>query len=276
MWITKASITATLITAGLGGIWGTRAVKPHHLSPPAAVLRPATASVMDPQAQAVITQAASATAALHSLKADYTYTVSASGGQARPETVRGRGTLVLQRPNLARVENGNVTVSDGSHRWFWAAAVNKYEETAVSQDGRDFDTNADVVPVVSFFFDPSLNGLHAYENKKDYDFRTSQPVSGPFPAKARFLGSENWRGLTCQVIEAVREVPYHNTLKVYLGPDHLIHRTVAERLIDFGTRKGQTETDELALTGLKTDAALPPSTFTFVPPPGSGPFPPKP
>lgn len=252
MWIKKAITTALVGGAVGGGISGASHGQP---------------------APTAFTEAATATSALRSLTADYDYTVTITGrpaGMGQQAAARGQGKLSLQRPNLARVENGNLSVSDGSHSWFWAAGPNQYEEKPIAPDGRDLDTNVDPVPLISFFFDPSLNGLHAFENGREYDSRTGHFVTGPFPAKARLLGEEDWRGLHCQVVEVSRETPYHNTLKVYLGPDHLVHRIVSRR-----ADGNAVETRDLAVTRLSPNAALPASTFTFTPPPGSTPFPPK-
>ncbi|MDQ2687533.1 MAG: sigma-70 family RNA polymerase sigma factor, partial [Armatimonadota bacterium] len=220
MWITKASIMAALVAASLGGIWGARTVKPHTSSPPT-VLQPATASVMDPQAQAVITQATSATATLNTLRADVTAIVTSHGKRSVQ-----KGTLAFERSNRMHVTfagpDGSTAVSDGTYCWNFYPSIRKVYKFEASPDGRELNTDDETLPFVSFFFDPSLTGLHV---EPDND----QPI-------VSYANEETWQGVRCQVVKLTFQKLMRHTLHAYFGPDHLLRRCVWTTYFGSSTR----------------------------------------
>lgn len=242
----KATVFSTVVGIVLGGaIWGTRTVKPHHASLPPAVLRPASpTTAIDPQAQAVITQAATATTALHSLKADITVS-STLGGKSKVL----QGTLAVKRPNFMRVllSSGYTSIADGTYRWdFFRDERKLYKFEAF--DGRSIDADNISGPLASFFFNPSLSALHV---EPDAD----QPA-------VRYAGDETWHGIRCQVVELKFQKMLPHTLWAYFGPDHLLRRCVWRTRLDSGT----TGTNEVYLSNVATNISLSPALFTFAPP----------
>ena len=247
MWITRASITAALVGVALGGgIWGARVFKPLQAPPVPLAVRPRTALTIDAPAQEALTQAATATAALGTLKADVTAIVAGRGAQ--------KGTLAFKRPNLMRIvfpgPAGSTSVSDGTYSWSLFTGTKKLYKFEAAPDGHDLSADDETTPFIGFFFDPSLAGLHV---EPDTD-----------PPAVRYAGEETWQGLRCQVIELSFQKLMRHTLRAYFGPDHLLRRCVWTTHFGDGT----TRTDDVFLSNVVVNAPLSPALFTFTPPAG--------
>ena len=227
-------------------------------------LPPNRTVVMDVQSYRVISQANAATASLRSLRA-HIHSTTTYPDPKDDDTMEG--TLVLQRPNLARVDDPDAPftfVSNGKESRLAGHDGGKaYSFTLpVNWNGDNMTADDESQPFVQYFFRPDFHRLGAYpvEGLKTggfpADFR-----SYPLPVVGRYLGVQTWQGGQYQVVEFTRNnVPqlysFKNITTVYVGTDHLVHRIVGKGYFTSGVR-----TDDISLTDLQSNKPLPHAAF---------------
>lgn len=259
MWITKAVITAGLLGVGTtGGVVGI--LHGGHPRPPLlAQNTPNTQVAASPEAspptpQAIIAQAAAATSALKSLRADLNWTLQAGPGIAR--VAEG---FTLQRPNFARLDpdsrdrHQTRTLADGTFLWRYQSDTVRFSKNREAADGRDIgDKERNVDAFVRFFFDPSLTGL-----------RVEPSVGEP---ALRYVGVQTWRGNPYQVVEIKQQAQQfqqtENTTLAFFGQDHLLHRILITTVFSDSTESYI----EASLSNVRTNDILPAGTFVLIPP----------
>lgn len=217
------------------------------LPPSAAAPQAATAvtAPIDPQAQAVLTQAAAATAALHSFQADMTWTTHQPG-----KTASAHVQLWASRPNLARVMVGSQMsmVADRDDIWN-SIGPHKDSKWLNSPHGHAIGSFSSS-PFLNYFFGPSLAGLTAFAD-------SGTPT-------VHYVGERVWQGTHYQVISLQRQKLFPHTILAYFGPDHLLHRVIVTMPF-----KGLTQVQEMTLMHLTLNPTLPPALFRFTPSPAT-------
>ncbi len=209
-------------------------------------VQPAVRSAVDRSGVAVLTQAAQATAALHSLSAD----------------VEGGGQLMFQRPDKFRFDlpggNSQTGISNGTDFWFYMHWNKEYQK----ETNPDLKVDTLGLPVFStFFFNPGLQGLVLFS------------IKPPADTSVRLLGTRQWHGGIYTAIEIIypapppgQNDPISGTLTAYFGADHLLHGYSAKMLY-----RGKTSVQESALKNLRINPDLAAEAFLFTPPAGSRP-----
>ncbi len=198
--------------------------------------------------QEIISQAATATARLHSLQGSLTLTMS-----SQEKSITVTGLVAVQRPNLAHIDfhsasnGGSRMIADGNFQWAFSDGSQKYYKELDAPDGRDMDQDTSDV-FANFFFNPSLAGLIVEPDADD-------------PA-VRSLGEQTWHGGRYQVIELKRKALIKHTILAFFGPDHLLHRVLVTTFF----RNGMVHTEEAFLSNIKTNTPLDKRLFTFTVP----------
>ena len=258
MWITKAVLTGLIGVGTTGSVVGVLHVG-HPRPPMVAQNTPVQTPSASPETtasspQAIIAQAAAATGALKSLRADLSWTLSAGGATAKVGE-----SFTLQRPNLARLDpdprdpHQIRTLADGVSIWRYRPDSRLFSRNRVAPDGRDIgEKTRNVDAFVRFFFDPSLSGL-----------RVEPSVGDP---ALRYAGVQTWRGNPYQVVEIKQKAQQfqkvENTTLAFFGEDHLLHRILITTRFSDGTESYI----EGFLSNVRTDDSLPAGTFALVPP----------
>ncbi len=248
---TALGVGLTLLGGIPAAIWAQN--RSSHFS--SARLLPVASSGVDPDAAAVLQQAAQATRALHSLSAD---------AEARPLNSTGPWSLYahlkFKRPAqvLSESPGDQTSVVNGKDFWFYLQWKKEYQREA------DLDLNKDIigVPVFSaFFFNPGRQGLILYG------------LTAPTGSQTHLLGTVQWQGETDTAIQITRPVaevtdknPMTGTFTAYFGADHLLHGWAYDVVY-----RGKKQGEECVLRNLRIDPEIPDSAFMFVPPPGSKP-----
>lgn len=198
--------------------------------------------------QEIISQAATATARLHSLQGSLTWTLS-----SQEKSITVTGLVAVQRPNLAHIDFHSASdgvsrmIADGNFQWTFSDGSQKYYKELEAPDGRDVGTGTSDV-FADFFFNPSLAGLIVEPDPDD-------------PA-VRSLGEQTWHGGRYQVIELKRKAAIKHTILAFFGPDHLLHRVVVTTFFN----NGMIHTEEAFLSNMKTNIPLDKRLFTFTVP----------
>lgn len=253
MWMTKAIIAAGLIGTGAGGVAGIRHLPLRQAAAPASgtSIRPPLAASSEAATispQEIISQAAAATARLHSLQGSLTLTLS-----SQEKSITVTGLVAVQRPNLAHIDfhsasdGGSRMIADGKFQWAFSDGSQKYYKELEAPDGRDMDQDTSDV-FANFFFNSSLAGLSV---EPDSDAPT-----------VRSLGEQTWHGGRYQVVELKRKALIRHTILAFFGPDHLLHRVVVTTFFN----NGMIHTEEAFLLNIKTDAPIDKALFTFTVP----------
>jgi outer membrane lipoprotein-sorting protein len=198
-------------------------------------------------ASELLEQTREATAELHTLRADV-------------EGVFGSedftGNVVLQRPNLARVEIKGGTdfgeyriFSDGQNYVVYFPADNRYVRSRSDPEGRQIQ--AFVAAQVEYFFQPHSIGVL------------------PAGASAHYIGRETIGSSIYEVVEIEVSSPRKNITRYFISPnDNLIHQvvTVMERA------DGTTATTWVTLKNVRLNEPVDETTFQWIPPPTAGPL----
>ena len=194
----------------------------------------------DERAQALLAQARAAMARARSLQADFETTFEG----AQPVS----GSLLLKRPNLARVEghgpSGQLVVSDGATVYTYSPRQNQYRKGEPGRKGEQILVG-DVVAVVGSFFQPDRIGVAA----------------GAEPA---YAGKETVGGVECDVVQLALDA--HTIRRYAISPaDHLIRRAAQKMEIAQG---GATVRYEITTTlkNLRVDAPIDVARFRWTPP----------
>lgn len=253
MWMTKAIIVAGLIGTGAGGVAGIRHLPLRQAAAPASgtSIRPplaasSEAATMSPQE--IISQAAAATARLHSLQGNLTWTLS-----SQEKSITVTGLVAVQRPNLAHTDfhsasdGGSRMIADGNFQWTFSDGSQKYYKELEAPDGQDIGNDTSDI-FASFFFNSSLAGLRVEPDSDE-------------PA-VRSLGEQTWHGSRYQVIELKRKALIKHTILAFFGPDHLLRRVLVTTFFKDGT----IHTEEAFLSNIKTNIPIDKSLLTFTVP----------
>jgi outer membrane lipoprotein-sorting protein len=214
----------------------------------------------DARADALLQQLAAATRATPSLSAELVLRDQAPDG-----TRTWVGPIDLQHPNKARVHltytvspsAGSWTwsfLSDGKMMWSWESstdprhlrASDKVRTWPADPRGTDIDPMAGAIPI-PFFFTQSLEGFF--------------PKTPP-PTRC-YLGQQTIEGASYDVVELTGGQVNPLTLRLYIGPDRLLHRSQMIQMLDDGQH-----TYEAALNNMETGKSLAPETFRFSLPEG--------
>jgi outer membrane lipoprotein-sorting protein len=170
----------------------------------AALALPARA---DEKADALLKQARDAMSRLQTLQADLE--VSITGSNA------AKGTLVLKRPNLARIELKAplemLIASDGKDLYLYQASQDQYQKTAVDARGANIAFPY-AMELIQGFFVPQALG------------------KAPTGATVTHAGKETVAGDEYEVVEVAVTQPVPTTVRYFISPkDHLLNR-VSRRL----------------------------------------------
>jgi peroxiredoxin/outer membrane lipoprotein-sorting protein len=183
-----------------------------------------------------------------SLQADFTIQTK-QGGRA----VTTRGSLKLQKPNLARMtvfggpDGDEVTyASDGKKFFTYIRADNEFKSEAADPSGGNVGRKA-CLEATTFFYPDTLNQL------------SSQGTG------VKITGNATIGGVVCKELKVTGGAP-GSSLKLFIGPDHLLYGISRS----FGSEEGTSAMDS-RLTNLKT-SALPTAAFAWTLPKGAKPF----
>jgi len=196
---------------------------------------------------ALLKRAREATAELQTLRAE----LEGSFG-SDPFT----GTVVLKRPNLARVDikgDGGLgeflVVSNGKSRFVYFPADNQYTRLDPGPEGRNI--RAFVAEQVEHFFRPDVIGV--------------TPAGG----SSSYMGREIVDGSEYEVVAIETPTPQKRTTRYFISPqDNLIHRVV--NTTEQGD--GKTGTVWSTLRNVQTNAPLDEAAFQWAPPSTAGPL----
>lgn len=205
---------------------------------------------VDEKAEVLLKEVNAATAAAHTLSADFTI-VWRFRGERRTE-----GTVKLMKPNFARIEFSEPgalsTFSDGNTVWEISRELNQasYRKRMASPQGSNIEW-LPMLPVNAFF---------------DASFFSRDEFGGATPT---FAGRETVDGVPYSVIQAVVDKPATMTIKLYIGADSLVHRVTTEAPVDDEFFK-----TEAVFKNIKTGAVMPATDFAFELPAGANLLPP--
>jgi outer membrane lipoprotein-sorting protein len=232
------ALGATAVTALLGFLW---APQSPGLSGGRAVVRPIDRS------GALLQQAREATAGLQTLQADL------EGSMGRD---RFTGTVLLKRPNLARVEitgKGGIgeywVVSDGRNLFTYFPADDRYAQSNPGPEGRNI--HAFLAEQIDGFFQPDTLGV--------------TPAGG----RSSYLGKETADSMKYEVIAVASPAPRNGTTRYFISTkDHLVHWV----MITTKRESGKTGTSWAKLKNIRTNVPVGESAFRWTPPPTAGPL----
>jgi putative peptide zinc metalloprotease protein len=232
------ALGATAVTALLGFLW---APQSPGLSGGRAVVRPIDRS------GALLQQAREATAGLQTLQADL------EGSMGRD---RFTGTVLLKRPNLARVEitgKGGIgeywVVSDGRNLFTYFPADDRYAQSNPGPEGRHI--HAFLAEQIDGFFQPDTVGV--------------TPAGG----RSSYLGQETADRMKYEVIVVASPAPRNSTTRYFISTkDHLVHRV----MITTKRENGKTGTSWANLKNIRTNVPVGESAFRWTPPSTAGPL----
>jgi outer membrane lipoprotein-sorting protein len=232
------ALGAAAVTAFLGFLW---APQSRGLTGSRAVLR-ATDKM-----GALLQQTREATSRVQTLQADLE-------GSVGPD--RFTGTVVLKRPNLARIDMkgkggfGEFRVaSDGTNLVTYFPGNNRYARSNPGPEGRNI--HAFVAEQIDDFFQPDRIGV--------------TPAGG----RSSYLGKGSADGTEYEVVAVVSRTPVNSTTRYFISPkDHLIHRVV----ITTKRGSGKTGTSWANLKNIRTNVPIAEAAFRWTPPPTAGPL----
>jgi len=208
-----------------------------------ALLAGTAAARADEKADTLLKEVITATKAVTTLTADFTYSLETQGRKMAME-----GTAKVKRPNLARIDStgsmAQTIASDGKTIWTLRKDENQYIKTNADPEGKI--VAGAVMPhfPLSFFFNPTADL-----------FGTGSAM------KIQGVSNEKVADRTFQVIEGSIEKPVTASIKLYVGPDKLLHRVALTYKQD-----SETVTIDAALQNVKTGVALAASQFAYKPP----------
>lgn len=198
------------------------------------------------KAAALIEQSRKATAALQGLRADLE-------GSMGPD--RFTGSLLLKRPNLARVdvkgEEGlgeHLTVSDGKNLYMYFPEENGYVRLDPGDDGRNIDSY--VAEQVEYFFRPDLISKSAAEG--DVTYVGQQTIDNTAYDLVSVRGTRGGRKVT---------------RIYYISPaDHLVHQV----MISTERKDGETGASWATIRNIRADLPIDEAAFRWSPPASAG------
>jgi outer membrane lipoprotein-sorting protein len=232
------ALGAAALTGLVGFLW---APQLRGLTGSGAVLRPTVRTGVPLQ------QTREATARVQTLQADLE-------GSMGPD--RFTGTVVLKRPNLARVEikgKGGLgqflVVSDGRNLFTYFPADNRYAQSNPGPEGRNI--HAFLAEQIDDFFQPDRIGM--------------PPAGG----RSTYLGKGSADGTEYEVVAVVSHTPVSSTTRYFISPiDHLVHRVMITTKLE----SGKTETSWASLKNIRTNVPVGETVFRWTPPPTAGPL----
>ncbi len=257
MTLSKLKFSAALGVglALLGGIPSLIWAQNHPAGTSSTPQPPVFSAGVNPDAAAVLQQAAQATRALHSLSADAEVR---SLNPAGPWSLYAH--LKFKRPAqlLSESPGDQTSIVNGKDFWFYLQWKKQYQREA------DLDLRKDRIgpPVFStFFFNPGRQGLLLYG------------LISPAGSQTYLLGTVQWQGeadtavqITRLAAQVTEENPIAGTFTAYFGADHLLHGYAYDAVY-----RGKRQEEECVLKNLRINPEIPDSAFIFVPPPGSQP-----
>src|SRR5262249_43193352 len=166
------------------------------------------------------------------------------------------GNVVLQRPNLARVEIkggadfGEYRIfSDGQNYIVYFPADNRYVRSRPDPEGHHIQ--AFVAEQVEYFFQPHRIGML------------------PAGASAHYLGRETIDSSVYEVVEIQVSSPRKRITRYFISPnDSVIHQvvTITERT------DGTAATTWVTLKNVRLNEPVDETIFQWIPPPNAGPL----
>jgi outer membrane lipoprotein-sorting protein len=188
-----------------------------------------------------LTQVREATARIETLQAGLEGT--AGGGSFS-------GTLLLKRPNLARIQitgqqgiKDFLIASNGRDLWTYFPDQNKFVQSIPGPEGRNIQ--AYLADQVVLFFRPDMIGVAGKGGSSTY------------------AGSEKVDGISFDVIEVVTPGPPKTTVRYFVSPtDHIIQRVV----IKTEQKDGATSVRWASLKNVQVKPSVDESAFQWAPP----------
>jgi outer membrane lipoprotein-sorting protein len=169
---------------------------------------------------------------------------------------RFSGTVLLRRPNLARVEiKGDeelgefLVIANGKEIFVYFPGANGYTRARAEPNGRNIHT---------FIAEPV-----------DYFFRPDEIGTSPEGGRSRYAGTESIDGVQYEVIEVVGSSPRNERTRYFISPqDHLVH----ERVTTARRKDGSTTKSRIRLRNVRSNTSIDGSMFGWAPPPTAEPL----
>jgi RNA polymerase sigma factor (sigma-70 family) len=203
---------------------------------------------------ALLNKAQAAADADKTITADFSYVVTDPIGGSRKDI----GTIKLMKPNYAAISynTGLPTAaeihSDGKTVWNYRPASSSYKDKVADPQGNNINVWR-LITIGSFF---------------SVDTWVRQGIYAD-PSELHYLGRQTVDSVDYQVLEHKmvgtmygKDVPFDQ--KVFIGPDHLIHRFTMDFAID-----GKPGTEYADLTNIHLGTPMQPADFAYAPPVGA-------
>lgn len=197
----------------------------------------ASGALADERAERLMKTVKEATASVSSLQAE----VELSNGGTRLT-----GTMVLKRPNLARIEvqgeQGQTVVSDGKTLYRFAPAFNEYQKSAPGATGAN------------------IGALWLHQARGFFRWEAMFPsISG---TTTTYLGKQQVEGAAFEVLQLTIPGEPQVQVKYFISPkDHLVHRMVQSYTSD-----GREVKLSSALKNVRINAPVQAARFKWMPP----------
>ncbi|MBV9470928.1 MAG: redoxin domain-containing protein [Abitibacteriaceae bacterium] len=198
----------------------------------------------DEGADALLKDVATATNAVQTLTANLT--LSKQSGDKTPRN--SYGTIRLMKPNYAFIQLGapirqNIA-SDGKTLWTLMTTRDEYLKSPVDANGSNI--TAKWAFPVQLFFNPDVMAVGGTRYKKTTTLSADETIRG-----------ESYNVVTVNVTDSEKKEP-DQRLKLYIGTDKLIHRTVLEE-----NKNDRVYRWSAVLNEMQVGATLTPATFAF-------------
>jgi len=212
------------------------------------VLGPAAGSARaDQKADALLRQVAATTKATKTMSADLEMTAQLPG-ENRP-LMKSSGTATLMKPNYARIvlkEGPFAQTIASTGTTAFTLQQNQYRKSEARANGANISVLW-AVPI-SYFFTQSPNPF-------------GSAAALPAGATTRYVGTEVIGGKRHEVVEVNVEKPTAYTLKMYVGPDKRLARSVITM-----KQGDQTATYSATLANIRVNQPMTAASFAYEPP----------
>ncbi len=192
------------------------------------------------KAAALLRDVQRATLAAKSLQADV---VVARGVGSKRERVAG--PVRLMRPNLVKVEMrgrlGQTVASDGKVVWVHNAATNQYVKRKPAGPAKEIARTFGPLIPLAFFFDPTIVTAKTPQGTR---VRLESPVIR--------------RGIRYDILALITP---GIEIRLFISPERIVHRSITT-----STRGKEPASIDTELTGLRLNAPLPRTAFSYKPP----------
>ncbi len=235
-------------------VGGTVSVSLTHALPTKSANAPADLPDTPQTVRSLLDKAQEAADADKTLTANFSYVVNDPVGGLKKDI----GTVKMMKPNYAAISynTGLPTAteihSDGQSLWNYHSGTNSYTKKDADPQGKN--VNVWRLITVGGFFD-----VYTWVRQGIY----------ADPSELHYIGRQTIDDTVYQVIEHKmvgtmhgQSVPFDQ--KLYIAPDHLIHRFTMDFVID-----GKPGTEYADLTNISLDSPMQPADFAYTPPSGA-------